>query len=83
VSVFDFVFCHVFCIDMNGTVQPNCVDVPLRIYSLSHSLTLGVVNGMRKSLLCTKVLRHAFPTSACFLNRWMDGAVFYVPAKTV
>ena len=24
------------CTDVNGTVQPNCADVPLRIYSLTR-----------------------------------------------
>ena len=24
------------CTDVNGTVQPNCADVPLRLYSLTH-----------------------------------------------
>jgi len=27
---------------MDGTVQPNCADVPLRIYSLTHSLVENV-----------------------------------------
>jgi len=26
------------CTNVNGSVQPNCADVPLRIYSITHSL---------------------------------------------
>jgi len=38
VSVFDLSSVPYFqaCTDMDGTVQPNCADVPLRIYSLTH-----------------------------------------------
>ena len=30
---------------MNGTVWPNCVDVPLRIYSVTHDI-VNVLNIM-------------------------------------
>ena len=46
-SVFDLSFVTYFpaYTDVNGIAQPNCADVPLRIYSLTPSLVTVTVCG--------------------------------------
>jgi len=71
--------------DVNGTVYPNCANVPLRIYSLAHSLMQSMKIG--KAVGCNNIekthLLYAYSVLAVVMKILFNGFIKhgYVPNK--
>ena len=61
------------CTDVNGTVQPNCADVPLRICSLACDLLPGIyrlkLEKLQKSHSVAVFMFSWLPESLAEINR--------------